>query len=140
MDNKPVQTTIYVTNKTGVKGVFFDNNNNTYRAEAWFDGRRYSLGCYRDLQDAIKARRQYDEVVGKCFFELYNSVKQNGKSKKTEKECQKSKNKYSEYIDNVAKASNMTRKEYLTHLIKQDMLVHPDIIETMGGDRNDITN
>lgn len=44
-------------NKVGFKGVYFCNTYNKYVSKLYFNGKRYHLGYFDDLNSAIKARK-----------------------------------------------------------------------------------
>lgn len=48
-------------NSSGVRGVFFNNKTQKYRAVLEFQGKNHYLGEYSQLEDAIKARQQAED-------------------------------------------------------------------------------
>lgn len=60
------------TNKTGTKGVF-KTECNTYYAYINFKKRRISLGTYKTLGEAVKARKDAEEKYYKPFLKKYNA-------------------------------------------------------------------
>lgn len=54
---------------TGVRGVTYDAKKNLYRARIKFRRKTYSLGCYTNLEDAVKARRRAEEDIFGKFLE-----------------------------------------------------------------------
>ena len=63
MDDKPVDSI------TGVRGVHYDAKKNLYRARIKFQGKNHSLGCYSNLEDAVKARRRAEEDIFGTFLD-----------------------------------------------------------------------
>lgn len=63
------------TNKTGVRGVF-KTNCNTYFAYIGFKKKRIPLGTYKTLEEAIRARKQAEEIYYKPMLEKYNYLKE----------------------------------------------------------------
>lgn len=52
-----------VSNKSGYKGVWFDQVHGVYQAYITFKRKRYSLGSYKSLADAVKARKDAEEKL-----------------------------------------------------------------------------
>lgn len=44
-------------NKSGYKGVWYNAARGVYESYISFGGKKHNLGCYRNLQDAVKARK-----------------------------------------------------------------------------------
>ena len=63
MDDKPVDSV------TGVRGVTYDGRKNLYRAQLIFQGKRHYLGSYRNLEDAVKARKRAEEDIFAPFLD-----------------------------------------------------------------------
>ena len=55
-------------NLSGVRGVYFDSKKGLYRARIRFQKKLYNLGTYKNLDDAIKARRQAEEKYFEGFL------------------------------------------------------------------------
>lgn len=60
-------------NTTGHKGVY--NKYGRYVASIQFQGKRYSLGHYNKIEDAVEARRIAEGKLYGEFLEWYNSTK-----------------------------------------------------------------
>jgi hypothetical protein len=63
-------------NSTGVKGVYFDNQINKYRAQITIDNRKIHIGIYRTLEQAKnarqnKAREVFGDFLNECERELF---------------------------------------------------------------------
>jgi hypothetical protein len=51
-----MNATIRNNNTTGIKGVYFNKARKTWTAQIKVRGRHICLGCFHDIEDAIKAR------------------------------------------------------------------------------------
>lgn len=58
-------------NKTGVKGVGFNKKTNKWRAGITIQGKNKFLGCFDNIEDAIKARKEAEEKYFKPIIEKY---------------------------------------------------------------------
>ncbi len=58
-------------NTSGHRGIYYESKFNRYRAQIIFRGKRYYLGTYRDIEDAIKARQRAEEDFYGAFLEEY---------------------------------------------------------------------
>lgn len=56
-------------NKSGVTGVSFNNREQAWKAYIGFKKVRYSLGSFKNKEDAIKARKEAEERIYKPFLE-----------------------------------------------------------------------
>lgn len=54
-------------NTSGAKGIYFDKKLNKYRAQIMFEKKKYHIGLFVVLEDAIKARAEYAEYLHKQF-------------------------------------------------------------------------
>jgi len=54
---------VYESNKTGIKGISFDIENNKYRASIAFDKKAYNLGRYKELDEAVLARLACEQCL-----------------------------------------------------------------------------
>lgn len=63
-------------NASGVRGVYLDRKTGRYRARIEFQGKTYNLGTYRNLQDAIKARKRGEEEYFDPFIAMQNEKEQ----------------------------------------------------------------
>ena len=62
------------TNKSGVKGVYWDKKNECWATQMRIKDKRIWLGRYKKLEDAIKARRNAEEKYqGEYSYD--NSIK-----------------------------------------------------------------
>lgn len=60
-------------NKSGVKGVCWDKNKKRWLATITFQNRRYYLGQYENIEDAISARKSAEDETHKKFLEWYET-------------------------------------------------------------------
>lgn len=60
-------------NTTGHTGVSVDKRKNTYFTYVYFKGKRYYLGSYARIDDAIKARESAEEALHGNFLNWYAS-------------------------------------------------------------------
>lgn len=60
------------TNKSGVKGVFFDKSVKKWRANIWFKGKSHYLGSFINKEDAIKARRTAEKEMFESVLKKYD--------------------------------------------------------------------
>lgn len=56
-------------NLSGVRGVYFNPKKGLYKAEIKFQGKSYYLGSFKNLDDAIKARRLGEEKYFEPFLD-----------------------------------------------------------------------
>lgn len=68
--DKPIKT-----NKSGYKGVIWDNERNKWKAQIIFKKKHYYLGRYDKKEDAVKARKEAEEKFFKPILEKYNIEK-----------------------------------------------------------------
>ena len=64
------------SNKSGVTGVFFDSRNNKWIARITLRKKLYSLGSYKNKEDAIKARKRAEEELFEPVIEEYYRSKE----------------------------------------------------------------
>lgn len=64
---------IYKNNKSGVRGVYYCKNRKKWRAEIMFQGKKYYLGSYDYIQDAIDIRKEAENELTRDFLEWYNN-------------------------------------------------------------------
>jgi len=60
-----------VANTTGCRGVSYKSKIDRYRAQIIFQRKCYYLGTYKNIEDAIKARRRAEEELYGRFLEEY---------------------------------------------------------------------
>lgn len=58
-------------NTTGVNGVDYDKKLKKYRARIYVAGKNIALGCYSNLEDAIKVRKEAEEKYFKPILDKY---------------------------------------------------------------------
>jgi hypothetical protein len=73
-------TRIRSNNRSGQPGVFRDSNSNKWRAEIMFRGKRYYLGRFNDIKDAIASREDAKDRLHNNFIKEYKDTKENQKS------------------------------------------------------------
>lgn len=56
-----LKQTPYHNNKCGCKGISYDLVRNVYRADISLHKKQYYLGCYKHLEEAIRARQEAEE-------------------------------------------------------------------------------
>ncbi len=56
-------------NTSGYRGIYYESKHDRWRAEIRFQRKRYYLGTYKKLEDAIKARKNAEEELYKPFLE-----------------------------------------------------------------------
>jgi len=61
-------------NKSGVRGVHFDNKANKWRAVIYFQGKQIHLGLFLELNDAAKARQEAEDVYFKPIIEEFEAT------------------------------------------------------------------
>lgn len=66
--------TMLNSNSSGHKGVSFRKKNNKYEAYIGFKGTKKHLGYYRDIKDAIKARKEAEEKYFTPILEKYGRI------------------------------------------------------------------
>lgn len=54
-------TTRICSNKFGCKGVYFDNTTKRYKVSIIINSRKFYLGSFKELEDAIKARKDAEK-------------------------------------------------------------------------------
>jgi hypothetical protein len=60
-------------NQSGVRGVYWDKQTNKWGATIGFQGKRYRLGFFPDLSDAIKARKLGEGKYFEPIIEKYEA-------------------------------------------------------------------
>ena len=63
MDDNPVDTI------TGVRGVYYDSRKKLYQARIIFRRKKYYLGGFTNLEDAVKARKRAEEEIFGTFLD-----------------------------------------------------------------------
>ncbi len=61
-------------NKSGVRGVCFDQRSGKWRADIGFKGRRIGLGYYDRFEDAVKARQRGEDEYFRAFLDEHNKA------------------------------------------------------------------
>lgn len=59
-------------NTSGHRGIYYESKFDRYRAQIIFQKKRYYLGTYKNLDDAIKARQRAEEELYGAFLEEYD--------------------------------------------------------------------
>ena len=70
--SKIVSSKSEVHNTSGVRGVFFNNRTQKWRAMLCFKGINHYLGEYKDINDAIEARKLGEEKYFEPFLKEHN--------------------------------------------------------------------
>ena len=65
--------TTHKNNTSGVPGVNWLACRQSWRAVIDFKGKRHYLGCYRKLEDAVKARKRAEENLHDNFLQEYTN-------------------------------------------------------------------
>lgn len=60
------------SNKSGFKGICWDKSRNKWSADITFKGKRYHLGRFSNLSDAITARKAAEEKYFKPIIDKYS--------------------------------------------------------------------
>lgn len=63
--------TIYSSNSSGVRGVYWFKRHAKWSARITFQGKTYFLGYFDDLEDAKKARKEAEERIHGDFLKWY---------------------------------------------------------------------
>lgn len=63
-------------NKSGYPGVWFDKKTNKYQAYITFKKKRYYLGYYSDIDEAISIRKNAEQQIFGEFISWYNKLKE----------------------------------------------------------------
>lgn len=66
-------------NKSGYKGVWYNKRINKYESYITFKKHRYHLGKYRDINDAIEARKKAEKMLFDDFLKWYDEEYKNNK-------------------------------------------------------------
>lgn len=62
-------------NTSGYRGIYYESKFDRYRAQIIFKRKRYYLGTYKNIEDAIKARQRAEEELFGVFLENYEKEK-----------------------------------------------------------------
>lgn len=60
-------------NTSGYRGIYYESKFDRYRAQIIFRRKRYYLGTYKNIEDAIKARQRAEEEFYGAFLEEYQN-------------------------------------------------------------------
>jgi hypothetical protein len=60
---------LHANNKSGVKGVRYNENRNKWTAHIGFKGKQISLGYHNNFEDAVAARKKAEEKYHKPYLE-----------------------------------------------------------------------
>lgn len=69
-DKKPIKT-----NKSGVTGVNWDKTRGKWMAGIRFQGKKYNLGRFENIADAISARKEAEKAIFGSFIKWYTKFK-----------------------------------------------------------------
>lgn len=64
-------------NTSGCTGVYLDKKSGLYRATLRFKNKAYSLGYYKNFDEAVKIRRNAEQLTREAFAEWYEKYKDN---------------------------------------------------------------
>ncbi len=64
----------FKNNTSGCKGVCWDKQNQSWRAYIYFQNKRHNLGSYKDIDLAIKARKNAEEKYFEPILEKYKET------------------------------------------------------------------
>lgn len=67
-------TKVSTNSTTGHTGVSYRPKNNNYRAYITFQRKQYHLGVYKNIEDAIKARKEAEKRIFGNFLEWYQET------------------------------------------------------------------
>ena len=62
-------TNLISTNTSGCRGVYFDKNTGKWRARLKFKGKLMNFGSYTNFEDAVKARKEAEQLIYGEFLE-----------------------------------------------------------------------
>ena len=65
--NKPI-----ATNTSGARGVYLERKTGKWRARLRFKGKTYNFGTYANFDDAVKARKEAEQMIYGKFLEQLN--------------------------------------------------------------------
>lgn len=61
-------------NKSGATGIFWRKHKNKWEATLTFQGQRHFLGYFKKLEDAVKARKEAEEIYFRPILEKYGRL------------------------------------------------------------------
>lgn len=67
-----LSTKLSRSNKSGYRGVWFDQVHNTYQSYIYFRHKKYYLGTFKNVEEAAKARKEAEDIF---FAPVIESVK-----------------------------------------------------------------
>ena len=67
--SKITSTKLISTNTSGCRGVYFDKRTGLWRARLKFKGKLMNFGSYKHFEDAVKARKQAEQIIFGEFLE-----------------------------------------------------------------------
>ena len=67
--SKITSTKMIATNTSGCRGVYFDKNTGKWRARLKFKGKLMYFGSYTNFEDAVKARKEAEQLIYGEFLE-----------------------------------------------------------------------
>lgn len=63
---------IIATNTSGARGVYLERKTGKWRARLRFKGKTYNFGTYANFDDAVKARKEAEQLIYGEFLEQLN--------------------------------------------------------------------
>lgn len=75
--NKLKSDKLQINNTSGVKGVNWHKDTQRWVARIMFKKKTYELGYYKDFDEAVKARKNAEQVTHEAFVEWYEKYKGN---------------------------------------------------------------
>ena len=67
--SKITSTKLISTNTSGCRGVYFDKRTGLWRARLKFKGKLMNFGSYKHFEDAVKARKEAEQIIFGEFLE-----------------------------------------------------------------------
>ena len=67
--SKLTNTKLISSNTSGFRGVYFDKRTNSWSARLKFKGKLMNFGSYKNFEDAVKARKEAEELIYGEFLE-----------------------------------------------------------------------
>jgi len=67
--SKITSTELISTNTSGCRGVYWDKNSGKWRARLKFKGKIMNFGSYKNFEDAVKARKEAEQLIYGEFLE-----------------------------------------------------------------------
>lgn len=58
-------------NTSGYKGVYYDKSRELWKSEIGYDNKKYNLGRYKNINDAVAERKNAEEAIKDGTFDSY---------------------------------------------------------------------